>query len=140
MLAVFATIDLILYFALPHTVYHICIATFLTKLYTNSLLALFNSRVSIIGSRDSIEKPSEGGPARDVGARRRAHAPRSQIVFRDPLATTASTLNLGISRDQRTTEPDAISLEQVRCYVVAKPFALIRSSDIARRDEEKPGA
>ena len=49
-----ATLDLILFLAFPHSAYHACIATTLAKLYSNSLLVLFNSRIRIVGGRNDI--------------------------------------------------------------------------------------
>ena len=43
---------LILYVALPHRAYFSTIGAILAKLYANSLLVLFNSRIRIAGSRN----------------------------------------------------------------------------------------
>lgn len=51
MLAITATVDLILFLVFPHTAYHGCVALLLSKMYSNSLLVLLNSRIRIIGSR-----------------------------------------------------------------------------------------
>jgi len=50
--ALSSSIDLILYFSFPHNAYHACVALILTKLYSNSLLVIFNSRIQIVGSRN----------------------------------------------------------------------------------------
>jgi hypothetical protein len=49
--ALAATVDLILFLAFPHASYHSCVALVLAKLYSNSLLVLFNFRIRILGSR-----------------------------------------------------------------------------------------
>ncbi|GJE98656.1 hypothetical protein PsYK624_148910 [Phanerochaete sordida] len=51
--ALAATIDLILFLAFPHNSYHGCVALTLAKLYSNSLLVLFNSRMRIVGGRNA---------------------------------------------------------------------------------------
>lgn len=43
---------LILYVALPHRAYFSTVGAILAKLYANSLLVLFNSRIRIAGSRN----------------------------------------------------------------------------------------
>ena len=43
--------DLILFLVFPEASYHGCIALVLAKLYSNSLLVLLNSRMTILGSR-----------------------------------------------------------------------------------------
>ncbi|KIP06791.1 hypothetical protein PHLGIDRAFT_445294 [Phlebiopsis gigantea 11061_1 CR5-6] len=45
------TVDLILFLTFSHSAYHACVALILAKLYSNSLLVLFNSRIRIIGGR-----------------------------------------------------------------------------------------
>ncbi|KIP12183.1 hypothetical protein PHLGIDRAFT_124345 [Phlebiopsis gigantea 11061_1 CR5-6] len=47
-----ATLMLILYVALPHRAYFSTVGAILAKLYANSLLVLFNSRIRIAGSRN----------------------------------------------------------------------------------------
>ena len=49
-----ASIDIILYYAFPHKAFHSCPATILAKLYSNSMLAIFNSRIRIVGGRNDI--------------------------------------------------------------------------------------
>ncbi|KAG7091650.1 hypothetical protein E1B28_010671 [Marasmius oreades] len=53
--AAFATIDLILFLAFPTQDYHITPALALAKVYSNSLLVVFNSRVRIQGGRGTKE-------------------------------------------------------------------------------------
>ena len=47
-----ATIDLILFLVFPTEAFHVCIALTLGKLYSNSLLVIFNSRIRILGARN----------------------------------------------------------------------------------------
>jgi len=49
--AVAATIDLILFLSFPHNAYHGCVALTLAKLYSNSLMVIFNSRLRIVDGR-----------------------------------------------------------------------------------------
>lgn len=51
-LATVATVDLILFFAFPKNNYHTTPALTIAKLYTNSLVLTFNSRMRVIGGRD----------------------------------------------------------------------------------------
>lgn len=53
-----AILSLILYYACPNTPYHVTAATVLAKLYSNSVLAIFNARIRIVGGRDGH---SDGG-------------------------------------------------------------------------------
>ena len=53
--AVMAIISLILYYACPNTPYHVTAATVLAKIYSNSVLAIFNSRIRIVGGREEAE-------------------------------------------------------------------------------------
>ncbi|KAF9255456.1 hypothetical protein L218DRAFT_937646 [Marasmius fiardii PR-910] len=49
--ATVATIDLVLFLVLPQSSYHMTPALILAKLYSNSLMVIFNSRVQIVGGR-----------------------------------------------------------------------------------------
>lgn len=51
-LATVATVDLILFFAFPKNNYHTTPALTIAKLYSNSLVLTFNSRMRVIGGRD----------------------------------------------------------------------------------------
>ena len=51
-LATVATVDLILFFSFPNNNYHTTPALTIAKLYTNSLVLTFNSRMRVIGGRD----------------------------------------------------------------------------------------
>lgn len=54
-----ATLVLILYVALPQRAYYSCIGAILAKLYANSLLVMFNSRMHICDQR-SLQSHSRG--------------------------------------------------------------------------------
>ncbi|EKM48764.1 uncharacterized protein PHACADRAFT_202424 [Phanerochaete carnosa HHB-10118-sp] len=53
-IAIAATIDLTLFLTFLHDLYYGCIALMLAKLYSNSLFALFNSRIRSIGGRNTL--------------------------------------------------------------------------------------
>ena len=53
--AVMAILSLVLYYACPNTPNHVTAATVLAKMYSNSVLAIFNSRIRIIGGREDTE-------------------------------------------------------------------------------------
>lgn len=53
--ATVATVDIILFLAFPHNNYHTAPALTLAKLYTNTLLLIFNSRMRVIGGRDGTQ-------------------------------------------------------------------------------------
>ncbi|KAF9258641.1 hypothetical protein L218DRAFT_1004786 [Marasmius fiardii PR-910] len=59
-IAAFAAIDLILFLIFPTQDYHITPALALAKVYSNSLLVVFNSRVRIQGGRGSRYEVSKG--------------------------------------------------------------------------------
>ncbi|KLO19181.1 hypothetical protein SCHPADRAFT_918701 [Schizopora paradoxa] len=50
--ALAATIDLILFLSFQHNSYHGCVALTLAKLYSNSLMVIFNSRLRIVDGRN----------------------------------------------------------------------------------------
>ncbi|KAF9052529.1 hypothetical protein BDP27DRAFT_1304455 [Rhodocollybia butyracea] len=55
MTATFATIDIILFITFPNNSYHATVALTLAKLYSNTLILIFNSRLRIIGGRDTTQ-------------------------------------------------------------------------------------
>ncbi|KAG7091823.1 hypothetical protein E1B28_008227 [Marasmius oreades] len=95
--AAFAAIDLILFLAFPTQDYHITPALALSKLYSNSLLVVFNSRVQIQGGRGSSFEASRGnvtgfgsggmvsarGPSTNIGMGVRCDVEES--VWADPI-------------------------------------------------------
>ena len=60
--AIIASLDIILFFTYPNEAYHACITLVLSKLYSNSLLVLFNSQIQIVGAR-SLEPDNDTGHA-----------------------------------------------------------------------------
>lgn len=54
--AMAATIDLVLFLVFPDTSYHATVALTLAKLYSNSMLVILNSRIKIIGGRNSSSR------------------------------------------------------------------------------------
>ncbi|EKM52244.1 uncharacterized protein PHACADRAFT_148765 [Phanerochaete carnosa HHB-10118-sp] len=113
--ALAATVDLALFLALPHKAYHGCVALTLAKLYSNSLLVIFNSRVHIVGGRthsfDSAEDACNSTPAKSrPGA-------VSTIRF-NPFATYASLGGVHAHEELRIeTNSRSIQVEdQVRFY------------------------
>ncbi|KIP06820.1 hypothetical protein PHLGIDRAFT_118667 [Phlebiopsis gigantea 11061_1 CR5-6] len=90
--AVAASVDVILYYAYPHTPYHSCAATVLAKLYSNSLLAIFNSRVKIVGGRDwRASDPAGNLEVSDFTPRRRGDG-LGPIVFTRTARTTTTVM------------------------------------------------
>ncbi|KIJ36587.1 hypothetical protein M422DRAFT_124423, partial [Sphaerobolus stellatus SS14] len=53
--ATVAIVDITLYLVFPHQDYHTAPALTLAKLYSNTLLVVFNSRLRIVGGRGSDE-------------------------------------------------------------------------------------
>lgn len=51
-----ALVSLILYYAFPGLPFHTPAAEVLSKLYSNSALAIFNSRIHIVGGRESTHE------------------------------------------------------------------------------------
>ncbi|KAJ8083422.1 hypothetical protein AAF712_011876 [Marasmius tenuissimus] len=74
--AVIAFLDLILFLVYPNRVYHVVCALVLAKLYSNSLLALYNSRIQIPNSRGSRDTPRHN--------QRVMVTTNHEIVFRRP--------------------------------------------------------
>lgn len=91
--ALAASIDIVLYYAFPHKAYHSCPATVLAKLYSNSMLAIFNSRIRIVGSRDW--SASDGDAISLDGAARGGQASLGPIVFTRATRTEISTFAAG---------------------------------------------
>ena len=50
--ALVAAVDLVLFFRYPQNSYHGCVSLILAKLYSNSLLVVFNSQIRIHGARN----------------------------------------------------------------------------------------
>ncbi|KIK56245.1 hypothetical protein GYMLUDRAFT_230338 [Collybiopsis luxurians FD-317 M1] len=50
-----ATVYIVLFIALPHVQYYLAVGLTLAKLYSNTLLLIFNSRVRVIGGRDTSQ-------------------------------------------------------------------------------------
>ena len=90
--AVAASVDIILYYAFPHNSYHSCAATILAKLYSNSLLAIFNSRLKIVGGRDwRSSDPAGNLEVSDFRPKRRRSHGLGPLVFTNATRTTATT-------------------------------------------------
>jgi hypothetical protein len=53
--AAVATVDIILFLSFPHNNYHTAPALTLAKLYTNTLVLILNSRIRIVGGRESSQ-------------------------------------------------------------------------------------
>ncbi|KAI8980782.1 hypothetical protein BD414DRAFT_493265 [Trametes punicea] len=110
--ALAATIDITLFLAFPHNAYHGCIALTLAKLYSNSLLVLFNSRIRIVGGRGmDASQPSELYasvlPKSQPGT-------TARTVNFNPHAQASGTLN-GVQIHEQTwvaTDSDSIELKE----------------------------
>ncbi|TBU37349.1 hypothetical protein BD309DRAFT_876619 [Dichomitus squalens] len=109
--AVAATIDIVLYFSEPDTDYHSCIATILAKLYSNSLLVIFNSRIRIVGGRINpsasvvVGFPRSGWPS--TTSQTEVGPPMEYKVH-----TTTYTTTLGDAQPEDHRWSDAIQLEE----------------------------
>ncbi|KAF9254831.1 hypothetical protein L218DRAFT_1009254 [Marasmius fiardii PR-910] len=98
--AAFAAIDLILFLVYPTQDYHITPALALAKVYSNSLLVVFNSRVRIQGGRGTHLEGSKGNQsvgtsvdlysARNLGMSVRCDVEESVWADPMPLKNTAS--------------------------------------------------
>ncbi|CAL1711880.1 unnamed protein product [Somion occarium] len=61
--AILAVIDLALFLAYQHNNYHLAPSIALSKLYSNSLLVVFNARVRLVGGRNSEDTTLSGSVA-----------------------------------------------------------------------------
>ena len=118
---------MILYYAVPHRAYHSCPATVLAKLYSNSMLALFNSRLRIVGARDWASDDNvisldagyshshySGAHSAGPGVGRGAESV-GPIVFKSVTRTATSSFGGGIHVEQEVwTEGDG----QVRSRIL----------------------
>lgn len=103
-LALAATIDIILFLVFPHNAYHGCVALTLAKLYSNSLLVIFNSRIHIHGGRNSPTAMSSSAP---YGGK--AGLKRAALIFGS--STVASSFGGGV-QIQKESFTDNIPLEE----------------------------
>ncbi|EKM52239.1 uncharacterized protein PHACADRAFT_148756 [Phanerochaete carnosa HHB-10118-sp] len=87
--ALAATIDLVLFLAFPHRAYHGCIALTLAKLYSNSLLVLFNSRIRIVDGRLRASELAGNGSNSMLA---KSQPGVAGIIRYDPFATHAALL------------------------------------------------
>jgi hypothetical protein len=82
--AVAAMLDLVLYYAFPRYAYHSCVAAILGKLYSNSLLVIFNSRIRIVGGRDWSSDSQGVSCDLELEVGRRPTSARGPVVFARP--------------------------------------------------------
>jgi len=117
--ALAATVDLILFLAFPHNSYHGCVALTLAKLYSNSLLVLFNSRIRIVGGRNNT---SQLGGSYSSAATKSLPAgapggggPGAASTFRFNTHTTSAAAALsGVHVHEESwvdTDPESIQME-----------------------------
>ena len=108
-----ASVDIILYYAFPHNSYHSCAATILAKLYSNSLLAIFNSRIKIVGGRDWRSSDPAGHLEVSYDTRGQPRSGLGPIVFRtDRTATTTDTYSHGApSQEDAWPDADGVSVK-----------------------------
>ncbi|EKM52241.1 uncharacterized protein PHACADRAFT_260480 [Phanerochaete carnosa HHB-10118-sp] len=121
--ALAATIDIILFLAFPHNSYHGCVATTLAKLYSNSLLVLFNSRIRIVGGRNGtshgVVASYSSGPVKGAPGGATAGTGAAPSTFRavdfGSCGTTTTTTSLGGMHvhEERyiDTDPESIPME-----------------------------
>lgn len=114
-----ASVDIILYYAFPHNSYHTCAATILAKLYSNSLLAIFNSRIKIVGGRDWRSSDPAGHLDATYDTRGQQRSGLGPIVFRTTRTTTTEMYPHGTQQESVWTDTDGHGIamkDQVRAW------------------------
>ncbi|KAF8873112.1 hypothetical protein BD779DRAFT_1679370 [Infundibulicybe gibba] len=103
MTAAVATIDIALFLGFPHNNYHTTPALVLAKLYSNTLVVIFNSRLRIVNGRDatqSIELNSYSSTWKDGRTRSKPSRDQSQPTRRDDRRQIEVTVNtLAVRQD-----------------------------------------
>lgn len=102
-----ATVDLVLFLTKRNTSFHTTPALTLAKLYSNSLLVLFNSRITIVGGRNSSDTSrgnvsSNGALTSGFSSRRRGgdtEGNRTVEVSLDPSHEASAMGDLHIQKD-----------------------------------------
>ncbi|OSD00958.1 hypothetical protein PYCCODRAFT_1468921 [Trametes coccinea BRFM310] len=127
--ALAATIDITLFLAFPHNAYHGTVALTLAKLYSNSLLVLFNSRIRIVGGRGMavsfhsqsfasvLPKVQRGGGE--------AAAPARAVNF--PTRAQAVSALDGVHVEEQTwtvTDPESFQMEEQSSFSKSKSASL----------------
>jgi hypothetical protein len=114
-----ASADIILYYAIPDKAYHACPATILAKLYSNSMLAIFNSRIRIVGGRD-WSSDSNIISMDTHGELRGDHSTGGPIVFSRTTRTGTSSFGGAIHVEQEVwTDGDGSDI-QVCCQLTIR--------------------
>ncbi|EKM52282.1 uncharacterized protein PHACADRAFT_260563 [Phanerochaete carnosa HHB-10118-sp] len=113
--AVAATIDIILFLAFPHNSYHGCVALTLAKLYSNSLLVLFNSRIRIVGGRNATYPIGSSYSSAATKSQPGAHSTFRAVQWGSHGAATTTAGSLGGVHVQEEswigTDPESIQME-----------------------------
>ena len=125
--AVAATVDLILFMVFPHTAYHAAVALTLAKLYSNSMLVILNSRIKIVGGRNSSSRgASEGSAFIELGTSGRhpvRFAPRSAGARGE--LSTFGTVGVHVQEETWVERDNASMHEQVPSLSLSSIFAYL---------------
>ena len=119
-----AVLSLVLYYSFPGLPYHVPVATVLSKLYSNSALAIFNSRIHIVGGRESSNQSGTMHLSVSRGSRR-------------PLTRTLDTI---LIQEDVYVHADDVPLERSVC-IEYPGFMLLRliSTDLGLVEWEALG-
>ena len=122
--ALLATIELVLFLTFPHKPYHACITFILTKIYSNSLLVVFNSQIRIVGARNwEPETDTSLDAQNDVVCDTLSHVrggnPGSEIPMRIALGSKETDCHLRAGGAQnRDGWNDVIHLDRKVSYAI----------------------
>ncbi|EKM52232.1 uncharacterized protein PHACADRAFT_198296 [Phanerochaete carnosa HHB-10118-sp] len=109
--ALSAILVLVLYVALPSRAYYACIGAILAKLYSNSLLVLFNTRMHIRGGRNGPSHVHTGPPVR-ASIRSASHAAAAVSLGAPGGATTMSSFGGVHVHEQVWVHTDGMEMKE----------------------------
>ncbi|KIJ36603.1 hypothetical protein M422DRAFT_34164 [Sphaerobolus stellatus SS14] len=126
--ATVAIIDIILYLVFPHQDYHTAPALTLAKLYSNTLLVIFNSRLRIVGGRDnddnSVELGSLGsGPFNTRNIDNTASQSRAAVSFIKPMERRLSVNGINIQKETWTDRDSEVDHKIPHASIVDARYA-----------------
>lgn len=97
--ALAATIDITLFLRFTHNSYHGCVALTLAKLYSNSLLVIFNSRLRISDGRNSTASSGPAPSTLMTGA-------TVSFVNRHDMSRRQTMVSINMNNDTMSTLPE----------------------------------
>ncbi|KAH8079081.1 hypothetical protein BXZ70DRAFT_1050981 [Cristinia sonorae] len=115
--ATFAILDLAFFLAFKNNNYHLAPSIALSKLYSNSLMAVFNARVHIAGGRNGtpVGTYAESNPSFSVSGNRAAFKPtRSGVSVGNPGGITVEISHTREGLDERKL--DSIEMSDVSTF------------------------